>query len=243
MTFEIDIPAGTNSKFYAHVDTDGAPRPALIVCPEVFGVNPHMRNVAARLAAAGYMAVVPDLYWRVEPRLEIPYDEAGLRRGSEILSAIDADLGAQDLIRVIEAVRAHPGCNDKVGVLGFCIGGTLAYLAAVRARVDAAVGYYAKGVERFLDEAPALSCPLMLHYAGADRFIPPSTVHAVRDALACDPKVEVFDYPGVDHGFNSDDRRAYDPEIARLAMSRTLALFARTLSAGARTAGGAPRAV
>jgi carboxymethylenebutenolidase len=184
-----------------------------------------MKSVADRFAAAGYLAVVPDMFWRVEPGLEIPYDDAGLKRGSQILADFDIDQGARDLGLVIDAVRKRPDCTGKIGVIGFCVGGTLAYLGATRFNVNAAVGYYAKGVELFLHEALNIKCDVMLHYAGADRFIPESVVDNVRQAVRGMANVEIFSYPDVDHGFNSEDRRAYSGEVADLAMKRTRALL------------------
>jgi carboxymethylenebutenolidase len=230
MSDSMMIDAGADGSFRAHVagGSMGA-RSALLICPEVFGVNRHMRAVADRFASHGFLAVVPDIFWRVEPGLEIPYDQAGLARGSEILAAFDIGQGGKDLGRVVEAVRARPDCNGKVGVIGFCVGGTLAWLGAARFEVQAAVGYYAKGIESFLGEARAIRCPTMLHYAGADRFIPQAIVDKVNRAVEGMPHVEVYTYPGVDHGFNSDDRRAYNADVAGIAMTRTLRLLDEAL--------------
>jgi carboxymethylenebutenolidase len=204
---------------------DATKRPGLLICTEVFGVNSHMRAVADRFAAAGYVVLVPDLFWRIEPGMEIPYDEAGLKRGSEIVAAFDVDRGVEDLGSALKALRQRPECSGKVGVVGFCVGGALAYLAAARLGVDAAVSYYGKGIEERLPEAAKIACPLMLHYGGADRFIPEAVVDRVEAALSAKPNVEIFRYPGVDHGFNSEDRRAYNPELAARAMQRTLRLL------------------
>lgn len=226
----VHLDNGTSLDAYmASAATSQKACPALVICPEVFGVNRHMRSVADEFAQRGLLVVVPDMFWRFEPNMEIPYDEAGLKRGSEILEAFDVELGARDLGHVVDQVRKYPACNGKIGVLGFCIGGTLAYLAATRFGVDAAVAYYAKGIESRLDEAGKLSCGMVLHYGEADRFIPPAVIESVRAALASHPEVEIYTYPGVDHGFNSNDRKAYNPEAATLAMSRTLKLLGEKL--------------
>ena len=206
-------------------------RPALVVCSEAFGVNEHMRNVADRFAAQGYLVAVPDLLWRIEPGMEIAYDDAGLRRGSEIAEAFDKEKGVEDLRPLLKRLRDRPGCNGRVGILGFCIGGAVAYLASARLNIDACVSYYGKGIEDYLEEADAVTCPAVLHYGGADRFIPPATVEKVRKTLGTKPGVEIYDYPGVDHGFNSEDRRAYTPDVAQLAMERTLRILQRGLHA------------
>jgi len=209
---------------------DDAKRPGIVICTEVFGVNSHMRSVADRLSAAGYAVLVPDLFWRIEPGMEIPYNEAGQKRGSEILGKFDVDLGVEDLGIGLNALRKHPACNGKIGVMGFCIGGALAYLAAARLAVDAAVGYYGKGIDERLDEAARINCPLTLHFGGADRFIPQGVVRKIEAELRDKPNIKIYVYPDVDHGFNSEDRKAYNPEVARTAMQRTLAVFQAALS-------------
>lgn len=200
-------------------------RPGLVICTEVFGVNSHMRSVADRFADAGFAVLVPDLFWRIEPNLEIPYDAAGLKRGSEILASFDMDQGANDLGLALQALRERPECTARAGVVGFCVGGALAYLAATRLGADAAVSYYGKGIEDRLEEGGRLACPLMLHFGGADRFIPQAVVDRIEHAFAGKRNVQVFRYPGVDHGFNSEDRKAYNPAVAATAMQRTLGLL------------------
>jgi carboxymethylenebutenolidase len=222
--------ASDGGTFAAYLSApESAPRPGIVICTEVFGVNAHMRSVADRLAAQGYAVLVPDLFWRIEPGMEIPYDEAGLKRGAEIAARFDMDRGTDDLGAAVKALRNRPECSGKVGVVGFCVGGALAYLAAARLGVDAAVSYYGKGIDERLDEGRRIECPLLLHFGGADRFIPPGVVQRIEAVLGAKPNVRVFLYPGVDHGFNSEDRRAYNPEVARAAMERTLALLQRAL--------------
>jgi carboxymethylenebutenolidase len=222
------ISAEGGKTFDAYVSAQGGePKPGLIICSEAFGVNSHMRSVADRFANRGYLVVVPDLLWRIEPRMEIAYNEAGLKRGSEIAEAFDKDRGTQDVERTLDQLRLRKDCTGKVGILGFCIGGAVAYMAAARAKLDACVSYYGKGIEQYLDEADSVTCPTVLHYAGADRFIPASVIAEVRRALAAKKNIEIYDYPGVDHGFNSEDRRAYNPEVAKLAMGRTLNILER----------------
>jgi carboxymethylenebutenolidase len=227
----IDVSAGDGGRFKAYLAApDGVARPGLVICSEVFGVNPHMRSVADSFAATGYATLVPDLFWRIEPGMEIPYDEAGLKKGSAILAAFDIERGVADLSASIDALRARRECSGKVGVVGFCVGGALAYLAAVRLPVESAIGYYAKGIDDYLDEADKLNCPLLLHFGGNDRFIPQDVVARIRHTLGARPGVDIHVYSGVDHGFNSEDRRAYNPEAAALAMGRTLTMLGRALT-------------
>jgi carboxymethylenebutenolidase len=224
------ISAEDGATFDAYVSTSGTvPKPGLIICSEAFGVNSHMRSVADRFAQQRYLVVAPDLLWRIEPGMEITYNEAGLKRGSEIAAAFNKKLAAKDVQRTLIQLRQRPDCSGKVGVLGFCIGGAVAYLAAARSELDACVSYYGKGIEDYLDEADAITCPTVLHYAGADRFIPTSVIANVHAVLCSKRNIEIFEYPSVDHGFNSEDRRAYNPEVAKVAMERTLKVLSRGL--------------
>ena len=228
---EIDTDEGTFEIFFAPSPA-ASPQPALIICSEAFGVNAHMRDVAQRFARQGYNVFVPELFWRIGRKIELPYNDAGLKRAGEIAEIFDKAKGIDDIGRLVEAVRKRADCTGKIGVLGFCVGGATAYLAAVRLRLDACVSYYGKGIEDYLGEADNLRCPAALHYGGADRFIPPAVIAKVRDAFSKHANVGVYDYPGVDHGFNSEDRRAYNPEAAELAMERTLAVLERGLRTG-----------
>jgi carboxymethylenebutenolidase len=217
--------------FDVHIVTPPAvtKRPALIICSEAFGVNSHMRDVAERYSRHGYCVFVPDLLWRIQRGIELPYNEAGLKRASEIADEFDKLKGADDVAELVDVIRDRPDCTGKIGIIGFCVGGTVAYLAAARSGLDACVSYYGKGIDDHLDEAAKFICPAVLHYGGADRFIPPTAVAKVRSGLAGNKNVEIYDYPGVDHGFSSEDRRAYNKDVASLAMERTLAVLGRGL--------------
>jgi carboxymethylenebutenolidase len=206
-----------------------AKRPALIICSEAFGVNDHMRDVAERFAHQGYNVFVPELFWRIERKIELPYNDAGLKRASEIADSFHKVKSTEDIGKLVDVARNRQDCTGKIGILGFCVGGAAAYLAAVRLGLDACVSYYGKGIEDYLEEAAKFNCPAVLHYGGADRFIPPAVIAKVRNAFSANANVEIFEYPGVDHGFNSEDRRAYNPDVAKLAMQRTLAVLDRGL--------------
>jgi carboxymethylenebutenolidase len=226
-----ELRARDGGVFSSYLSNPGGPRrPGIVVCTEVFGVNSHMRSVADRLAGAGYVVLVPDLFWRIEPGMEIAYNEAGLKRGAEILAKFDVDKGVEDLGEAVKFLRKHPACTGKVGVIGFCIGGAVAYLAAARLGVDAAVGYYGKGIDERLAEANNIRCPLTLHFGGADRYIPQTVVKKIEAELRDKPNIKIYLYPGVDHGFNSEDRKAYNAEVAQTAMQRTLAVFQAALA-------------
>ena len=162
-----------DGEFAAYVARpDHANAPAIVVIQEIFGVNAVMRAIADKFAAAGFLAICPDLFWRIEPGIDITDgSEAEWKRAFELYNACDVDNSVRDLAATITAARSHPACSGKVGSVGFCLGGLLAYLTATRTDVDAAVGYYGVGIERFTAEAGGLSTPLVLHIAEEDQFV------------------------------------------------------------------------
>lgn len=229
---EISTPDGDLNAYVARPQASSAP--TIVVIQEIFGVNAVMRKVCDRLAEAGYLAVCPDLFWRIEPGIDITdQSEAEWKRAFELFNAFDVDAGVRDLAATITQARRLPGANGKVGAVGFCLGGLLAYLCAARADVDAAVGYYGVGIERRLDEAHAVTCPLMLHIAGEDQFVSKAAQEAIVAALASRPNVTIYRYPGRDHAFARPGGAHYDPADAALANDRTLALFSAALRATA----------
>ena len=205
----------------------GTPKGAIIVIQEIFGVNPGIREKADRWAALGYLAIAPDLFWRMEPGVQLDPDvPEQMEQAFGFYRRFDLDAALQDVEATIRAARAEV---DKVGVVGFCLGGFIAYLAATRTDSDASVGYYGGGIHTRLDEAHAIAKPLMLHFAGDDHFIDAAARAAVGAALDGNAKVVIHDYAGVDHGFaaTSGSRRVDD--AAMLADDRTEAFFAEHL--------------
>lgn len=198
------------------------PRPAVIVIQEIFGVNHTMVEVAERLAANGFYAVVPDLFWRFEPGIELddrkPDD---LHRAFELFPRFDVDKGVEDIRATIEAVRGLVGVSGKVGAVGFCLGGLLAFLTATRTDADAVVGYYGVNIDKYAAEKERIAHPLLLHIAGRDQFVPPDAQARMRAALGDDRHVEMHTYPEQDHAFARRDGDHYDPQAARLADQRT----------------------
>jgi carboxymethylenebutenolidase len=145
---------GTFDVFVVAAEAAAKPkRPALIICSEAFGVNDHMRDVAERFAHQGYNVFVPELFWRIERKIELPYNDVGLKRASEIAESFHKVNGTEDIGKLVDVVRNRQDCTGKIGILGFCVGGAVAYLAAVRLGLDACVSYYGKGIEDYLDEA------------------------------------------------------------------------------------------
>ena len=204
--------------------------PAVVVIQEIFGVNAVMRGIADELAAAGYLAICPDLFWRIEPCIDITdQSEAEWKRAFELYQAFDVEQGVEDIAATIAAVRADPGCNGKVGAVGFCLGGLLAFLTGARTDSDASVSYYGVGIENFVGEAKTLARPLLLHIAEEDQFVPKEAQAVIIEALKDNPKVELHTYPGRDHAFARKGGAHYDAADAAKAQERTLAFFARNL--------------
>lgn len=225
MTLTIQTLDGTGS-FSAYVARPTlAPRAAIIVIQEIFGVNAGIRRKCDRLAADGYLAVAPDLFWRLEPGIELDPDvPEQMQQGLDWMGKFDQDAAIADIEATIRAARAELG-GGKVGCVGYCLGGRLAYMTAARTDIDASVGYYAVNIPDLLRESHAIAHPLLLHIAGADHFVPPEAQAAMHAGLYDHPKVTLVDHPGVDHGFATElgDRRS--PEAAERADAVTRQFF------------------
>lgn len=211
------------------VRPSGKPLAAIVVIQEIFGVNPGIRHKCERLAAEGYLALAPDLFWRIEPNVELDPDLADeFQRALALMGQFDQDQGVSDIEATIKFTRNSEGCA-KVGVVGYCLGGRLAFMTAARTDADASVGYYAVGIDNLLREKHAIANPLMLHIAGADHFVTPEVQAAMHEGLDDHPKVTLCDYPGLDHGFATEVGRRRDEAGAKLADGRTREFFAEHL--------------
>lgn len=195
------------------------PRAGLVVIQEIFGVNRHIRAVADSYAAEGYLAIAPALFDRVEPGIELGYDQDDIARGREIRGKIAWDQALADITAALGFVAGA----GKVGVVGYCWGGSLAWLTATRLQPAAAVCYYGGNIYEFRDEQP--TCPVVFHFGEEDAAIPMEQVRAVG---ATHPKEELYTYPA-GHGFNCDMRGSYDAESAQLARQRTMTFFSRVI--------------
>lgn len=195
----------------------GAPRGGLIVIQEFFGVNGHIRRVCDQYAADGYLAFAPAIFDRVERDVELGYDEAGMNKGRELRSKLDLSKCMLDIQAAIDTAAS----GGKVAALGYCWGGSLAYIASARLNgLACAIGYYGAQIAAHVDEAPRV--PVMLHYAEKDEYLPQSDIEKVRNAHS---SVIIYQYPGTEHGFNCDDRRFYAPKSAAIARDRTLSFL------------------
>jgi len=231
MSTTIELAAKDGHRFAVYrADPPEKPAPAekkkgaIVVIQEIFGVNPHIRRVAGRYAAAGYTALAPALFDRVRPGVELGYDKEGVAEGLALraqipLDSVLADLQATiDAAAKLDAVRSGGG---KVGVVGYCWGGSLSYLAAARlSGLSAAVGYYGALIAANASEKPRV--PTILHFGETDQSIPPGDIEKIRAAR---PEIPVFVYKGAGHGFNCDERDSFDPDAAALALQRSLRFF------------------
>jgi len=207
-----------------------APRAAVVVIQEIFGVNAGIRHKCDRLAEDGYLALAPDLFWRVEPNVELDPDvPEQFHKALGLMGQFDQDQGVADIEATIKYARSLEGCT-KVGAVGYCLGGRLAFMTAARTDVDASVGYYAVGIDNLLREKHAIARPLMLHIAGGDHFVGPEIQQAMHQGLDDHPKVTLCDYPGLDHGFATEIGARRNEEGARLADERTAEFFAEHLA-------------
>ena len=207
-----------------------ASAPAVVVIQEIFGVNQVMRDVTDALAAEGYLAICPDLFWRIEPGIDITdQSEAEWKRAFELFNAFDVDAGVKDIQATISTIRKDPGCSGKVGAVGFCLGGLLAFLTATRTNADASAAYYGVGIESRVGEAEKLVKPLLVHIAEEDQFVPKEAQTVILQALKNHPNVEVYTYPGRDHAFARVGGAHYDAADAKLAAGRTQQFFQKTL--------------
>lgn len=212
-------------------DPPGDARAAIIVLQEIFGVNEGIRAKADRWAALGYRALAPDLFWRAAPRIELDStDKDQFARALELMQQSDLDAAVRDIEATIRHARALGGAGAKVGVVGYCWGGLLAYLAAARTDASASVGYYGVRIDSFLNESHAIANPLMLHIATRDGFVPPEAQAAIKAGLAGNAHVTLHEYDA-DHAFAREAGPTRVPDLADLADERTQTFFAQALAA------------
>ena len=198
--------------------------PGLVIAQEIFGVNISMREVADYYAEEGYVALVPDLFWRQQPNIQLGYTPEDWQKAFGYYQGFDEAKGVQDIQSAITALRGRPEMlGGKVGVLGFCLGGKLAYLAACRTDADVAVGYYGVGIEAALDEAARITCPLVLHIAELDKFCPPEARAKILQALQGRSNIALHVYPGTDHAFARKGGEHFHKPSALMAHERSVA--------------------
>src|SRR6201987_5460644 len=198
------------------------PAPAVVVLHEVFGVNADIRKTCDELAEQGFIAVAPDLFWRQEPDVDLSVtSEPDWQHGLRLYQAYDRDAGARHVKDTANAVAKLPECTGKVAVMGYCLGGLMAFLTAARYSVDAAVAYHGGDTEKYLGEVGGLNAPLLMHLAEEDEFISKAAQAEIKAALARKPNTTIYSYPGQNHTFSRHNGTHYNAAAASLANGRT----------------------
>ncbi|MFQ5701861.1 MAG: dienelactone hydrolase family protein [Acidobacteriota bacterium] len=231
-TSMVSIPARDGGQFQAFLALPVTGRgPGLVLIQEIFGVNQYMRDVAGWYARRGFIVVCPDLFWREEPGVELTdRTDEEWQKAFGFMQGMDVALAVDDCAAALEFLRAHPACSDKVGAIGFCLGGQLAYLLAARHRPDCAVGYYGVNIDRSLEESSLIRSPLMLHMAGKDEYCGPEARADIHGKLDAHPQVTIHDYPEQDHAFARPAGKHFDAAAAELADLRSLEFLVRHLA-------------
>ncbi|MFZ2997865.1 dienelactone hydrolase family protein [Sphingobium sp.] len=221
-----------DGRFDAYVAMpEDEPGAAIIVIQEIFGVNEGIRRKCDQWAKAGYLAYAPDLFWRMEPHVELDADDPeDFKTAIGLMQKFNQDAGIRDIEATIKAARTALGGSGKIGIVGYCLGGRLAFMAACRTDGDAFVGYYGVGIDGLLNEQNAIGKPVLLHVPTADHFVLPDAQKAMHDGLTGNRHVTLFDYDGQDHGFAAEMGARRDDEAAALADRRTADFFAEHLA-------------
>jgi carboxymethylenebutenolidase len=227
----IDLTAKDGGRFRGYLAVPASGRgPGIVLCQEIFGINAYIREVADAYAQEGYVVLAPDLFWRLEPNVELGYTPEDWERAFDFFKRFDIDKGIEDIGIAVAALKKRPECTGKVGAIGFCLGGKLAYLTACRVPVDASVCYYGVGIEGSLDESKNIKCPMVMHFAELDQFSSMEAFKQIQAHFKSRPEIEIYLYHGVDHAFARTGGDHYDKASALTAHARSIALFKKALS-------------
>ncbi len=229
---DIDIAArdGGNFTGYLARPEAGGGAPGIVLIQEIFGVNKVMRDIADGLAGQGYVVLCPDIFWRQQPGVQITdQSEEEWQQAFQLYQGFDEAKGVDDLAATLDHLRGLDECNGKVGSVGYCLGGKLAYLMATRTDADCSVGFYGVGIEGALDESANISKPLMLHIAQQDEYCPAEAQARIHEGLDSNARVTIHDYAGVDHAFARRGGVHFDQAATDLANQRAADFFAANL--------------
>ena len=205
--------------------------PALLLIQEIFGVNRTMRELADDLSLLGYVVVCPDIFWRIQPGIQLnTYSPDEWKQAFGLFQKFDVDKGIEDLKATLAHVRKMPDVSGKVGCVGYCLGGKLAYLMMTRSNIDCGVSYYGVGIQDLLDEAKNIKKPYLMHIAAKDQFVPPEAQQKVISALKGNKLVTIHVYPEQDHAFARVGGDHYDKDAATKANERTAAFLKQNLA-------------
>jgi len=225
-TITVTTPDGDFAAYLARPAVASAP--AIVVCQEIFGINADMRQTCDEFASQGFMAICPDLFWRLEPGIVLS-DKTDWDKALALYEAFDLNTGVTDVMATMKAARTLPGASGKVGLMGFCLGGLLTFLAMARQSIDTGVAYHGGRTEKYLAEAPGVTGRLLMHLAEEDEFISKEAQKAIITALKDKPNVKIHIYPGCSHAFARHGGTHYDAAAAHQATARTLSFFRSNL--------------
>lgn len=230
-TQSVTIPALSGGSFSAYLAVPSTqPSAGIVLIQEILGVNQNMRQTADDYAKEGYLVLVPK---RLEPGVQLDSEiKEQWTKGFELLKAFDVDSGVKGLKASLAFLRQHPGSTGKVGTVGFCLGGKLAYFMATRTDADANVSYYGVDLDKNLAEATKIQKPLLLHMGENDEYVSPNAQASIQQELKDNPLVTIYRYEGVSHGFSRTGSSAYRQAAAELARDRTLAFLKQHLGSG-----------
>lgn len=229
---DVTIAASDGGSFAGYLARPAGPgpHPGIVVIQEIFGVNHVMRELCDGFAAQGYVALCPDLFWRQEPGIQITdKTDEEWARAFELYKGFSETKGVEDLIATLDHLRGVEGCSGRVGTIGYCLGGKLAYLMATRSDADCSVSYYGVGIEKDLAEAAAVTRPLLMHLAEKDRFVSPEARARILETVGKIGAITTHVYPGVDHAFARPGGAHWDGGAAELANRRTAEFLAANL--------------
>ena len=229
---EIDLSAGGRLPCYLAEPDGGEAMQGVVLLQEIFGINATMRAIADDYAARGIRAIAPDLFWRQAPRVDLdPASATDRDRATELMKGLDQPQAVEDALAAAAFLRDRAPVGARVGAVGYCLGGKLAFLMATRPGIDAAVSYYGVAIQASLDQADKLRSPLLLHIAGEDHLCPPDAQARIKDAMASRPDVTIMDYPGVGHAFARRGGQAFDAASAERADTATAGFLRDALQA------------
>lgn len=230
MSNNISISTPQGEQFTGYLATAKAGKgPGIVMVQEIFGVNKSIREAADRFAQAGYTVLAPDLFWRLQPNVDITDQGKDLEQAFEYYHRFDVQQGISDLGQAVKTLAKHESCSGKVAILGFCLGGKMSYLTAAHHPVDAMVAFYGGGIADHVNLAEHIHCPVLMHFGKDDEMIPMDQVEKIKQAFAGRSGVEIYVYPDVGHAFFNHTRANYNEPAAKLAYQRTLDFLAKAV--------------
>ena len=231
-TKPVRVPTHDGDELDAHLAMPDSGRgPGIVLLHEGLGLTDYTRAVAARITELGYVAMAPELFWRIERNVDLPHDESGMARALELIVGFDAETGIRDVESAMTYLGAQHEVDGAVGVMGFCFGGGLTYGAACELDPACAVAYYGVGVELLAERIDEVTCPTLLHFGTDDAFITRDALAQLQDAAHWKPNIEIAVYDGEGHAFDNPYAPTHAPATATRAWERTAAFLAANLTA------------